>query len=192
MKKFCLLVLTLFAVFAMQAQEAPVSPDASQAKEKSGKPVKKIRYQTEIDLSYAYGIEDEISYLNLEWVNGVRFNRYFFAGVGGGASANFEDEGVLVPLYVDLRGYAPGAKKVDFMFGVNLGTKLDCNYGMSGGFLLRPEFGIATRFTEKFGMNFAVRYELYSLGYDVANMTGSIDRLRLKTNLIGLKIGFEF
>ena len=182
MKKFCLLVLTLFAVFAMQAQEAPVSPDASQAKEKSGKPVKKIRYQTEIDLSYAYGIEDEISYLNLEWVNGVRFNRYFFAGVGGGASANFEDEGVLVPLYVDLRGYAPVAKKVDLMFGVN----------MSGGFLLRPEFGIATRFTEKFGMNFAVRYELYSLGYDVANMTGSIDRLRLKTNLIGLKIGFEF
>lgn len=63
---------------------------------------------------------------------------------------------------------------------------------MSGGFLLRPEFGIATRFTEKFGMNFAVRYELYSLGYDVANMTGSIDRLHLKTNLIGLKIGFEF
>ena len=83
MKKFCLLVLTLFAVLALQAQESPVSPDASQAKEKSEKPVKKLRYQTEIDLSYAYGIEDEISYLNLEWVNGVRFNRYFFAGFAG-------------------------------------------------------------------------------------------------------------
>ena len=191
MKKFCLLVLALFAAFALRAQEPPVTPEAPKAKEHTGKPVKKLRYQTELDLSYAYGIEDEISYLNLEWVNGVRFNRYFFAGVGGGASANFEDEGVLVPLYVDLRGYAPVAKKVDLMFGVNLGTKLDYNYGMSGGFLLRPEFGIATRFTEKFGMNFAVRYELYSFGYDVLGTTGIMD-MHLKTNLIGLKIGFEF
>lgn len=191
MKKFCLLVLALFSAFALRAQEPPVTPEAPKAKERTGKPVKKLRYQTELDLSYAYGIEDEISYLNLEWVNGVRFNRYFFAGVGGGASANFEDEGVLVPLYVDLRGYAPVAKKVDLMFGVNLGTKLDYNYGMSGGFLLRPEFGIATRFTEKFGMNFAVRYELYSFGYDVLGTTGIMD-MHLKTNLIGLKIGFEF
>ncbi len=191
MKKFCLLVLALFAAFALRAQEPPVTPEAPKAEERTGKPVKKLRYQTELDLSYAYGIEDEISYLNLEWVNGVRFNRYFFAGVGGGASANFEDEGVLVPLYVDLRGYAPVAKKVDLMFGVNLGTKLDYNYGMSGGFLLRPEFGIATRFTEKFGMNFAVRYELYSFGYDVLGTTGIMD-MHLKTNLIGLKIGFEF
>ena len=191
MKKFCLLVLALFAAFALRAQEPPVTSEAPKAKEHTGKPVKKLRYQTELDLSYAYGIEDEISYLNLEWVNGVRFNRYFFAGVGGGASANFEDEGVLVPLYVDLRGYAPVAKKVDLMFGVNLGTKLDYNYGMSGGFLLRPEFGIATRFTEKFGMNFAVRYELYSFGYDVLGATGIMD-MHLKTNLIGLKIGFEF
>lgn len=191
MKKFCLLVLALFAAFALRAQEPPVTPEAPKTKERTGKPVKKLRYQTELDLSYAYGIEDEISYLNLEWVNGVRFNRYFFAGVGGGASANFEDEGVLVPLYVDLRGYAPVAKKVDLMFGVNLGTKLDYNYGMSGGFLLRPEFGIATRFTEKFGMNFAVRYELYSFGYDVLGTTGIMD-MHLKTNLIGLKIGFEF
>ena len=191
MKKFCLLVLALFAAFALRAQEPPVTPEAPKAKEHTGKPVKKLRYQTELDLSYAYGIEDEISYLNLEWVNGVRFNRYFFAGVGGGASANFEDEGVLVPLYVDLRGYAPVAKKVDLMFGVNLGTKLDYNYGMSGGFLLRPEFGIATRFTEKFGMNFAVRYELYSFGYDVLGTTGIMD-MHLKTNLIGLKIGVEF
>ena len=98
---------------------------------------------------------------------------------------------MLVPLYVDLRGYAPVVKKVDLMFGVNLGTKLDYNYGMSGGFLLRPEFGIATRFTEKFGMNFAVRYELYSFGYDVLGTTGIMD-MHLKTNLIGLKIGFEF
>lgn len=185
------MVLALFAAFALRAQEPPVTPEAPKAKERTGKPVKKLRYQTELDLSYAYGIEDEISYLNLEWVNGVRFNRYFFAGVGGGASANFEDEGVLVPLYVDLRGYAPVAKKVDLMFGVNLGTKLDYNYGMSGGFLLRPEFGIATRFTEKFGMNFAVRYELYSFGYDVLGTTGIMD-MHLKTNLIGLKIGFEF
>lgn len=185
------MVLALFAAFALRAQEPPVTPEVPKAKERTGKPVKKLRYQTELDLSYAYGIEDEISYLNLEWVNGVRFNRYFFAGVGGGASANFEDEGVLVPLYVDLRGYAPVAKKVDLMFGVNLGTKLDYNYGMSGGFLLRPEFGIATRFTEKFGMNFAVRYELYSFGYDVLGTTGIMD-MHLKTNLIGLKIGFEF
>lgn len=185
------MVLALFAAFALRAQEPPVTPEAPKAEERTGKPVKKLRYQTELDLSYAYGIEDEISYLNLEWVNGVRFNRYFFAGVGGGASANFEDEGVLVPLYVDLRGYAPVAKKVDLMFGVNLGTKLDYNYGMSGGFLLRPEFGIATRFTEKFGMNFAVRYELYSFGYDVLGTTGIMD-MHLKTNLIGLKIGFEF
>ncbi|MDY3309196.1 MAG: hypothetical protein SOW71_07690, partial [Eubacteriales bacterium] len=42
--------------------------------------------------------------LNLEVINGVRFSRYLYAGVGLGATANFSDEAILFPVFIDLKG----------------------------------------------------------------------------------------
>ena len=103
---------------------------------------KYFKYQGEINTSYSFCIDEELNNLNLEVINGVRFFRYFYAGVGLGATADFSDEAILFPVFIDLKGYMPVTSKMDLIAGVDVGTKLDYTYDMSGGFLFRPEFGV--------------------------------------------------
>ena len=103
---------------------------------------KYFKYQGEINTSYSSCIDEELNNLNLEVINGVRFSRYFYAGVGLGATADFSDEAILFPVFIDLKGYMPVTTKMDLIAGVDVGTKLDYIYDMSGGFLFRSEFGV--------------------------------------------------
>ena len=64
--------------------------------------VKYFKYQGEVNTSYSFCIEEELNNLNLEVINGVRFSRYLYAGVGLGATANFSDEAILFPVFIDL------------------------------------------------------------------------------------------
>ncbi len=153
----------------------------------SAQEVKTFNYQGEVDLMYSFGIDDETNNVNLEFVNGIRFSRYLFAGVGGGLTMNFGDEAVIVPLYLNVKGYMPVSRKLDLVAGLNLGTKLDYYYDTSGGLLLRPEFGFHFPFRGKSGMDVSIFYEYYSYTVYVLNAT-----IKGKTNQIGFKIGFHF
>lgn len=95
-----------------------------------------FKYQGEINTSYSFCIDEELNNLNLEVINGVRFSRYFYAGVGLGATADFSDEAILFPVFIDLKGYMPVTTKMDLIAGVDVGTKLDYTYDMSGGFFI--------------------------------------------------------
>ena len=114
--------------------------------------VKYLKYQGEVNTSFSFSIDEETSNLNLEVINGVRFSRYFFAGAGIGATASFSDEAIIFPIFVDLKGYMPVSRKVDLMAGVDVGTKLDYTYDMTGGFLFRPEFGLNFPLKRKVGL----------------------------------------
>ena len=109
---------------------------------KDAKDVKLFKYQGEVDLGASAGFDDETFNLSLEFVNGTRFSRCFYAGMGLGLSRSFSDEGVLVPIYGAFKGYFPVKNRLDFTAGLDLGTKLDYSYGMSGGILVRPEYGL--------------------------------------------------
>lgn len=61
---------------------------------------------------------------------------YLYAGVGLGATADFSDEAILFPVFIDLKGYMPVTSKMDLIAGVDVGTKLDYTYDMSGVFYL--------------------------------------------------------
>lgn len=180
MKRLLLVLLLFTSFFSIQAQD----------KAEPGR----LRYQGEVMLGAGFELESEMGYLQLEMINGLRINRYLSAGVGGGVSVSMGDEAFLFPIYVNATGHFPVAKKLDLKAGLNLGTKLDYAYGESGGFLLRPEFGIGIRFTERFCLNIALKYEFYTYRYDLipeGNWIGPVD-VRLKYNQIGLKLGFEF
>lgn len=103
---------------------------------------KYFKDQGEINTSYSFCIDEELNNLNLEVINGVRFSRYFYAGICLGATADFSDEAILFPVFIDLKGYMPVTSKMDLIAGVDVGTKLDYTYDMSGVFLFRPEFGV--------------------------------------------------
>ena len=123
----------------------------------------------------------------MEVINGVRFSRYLYAGVGLGATANFSDEAILFPVFIDFKGYMPVTGKMDLIAGVDVGTKLDYTYDMSGGFLFRPEFGLNFPMKRRVGLKLTLLYELYSFKTTILNTEA-----RYKTNDIGLKLGVSF
>lgn len=149
--------------------------------------VKHFKYQGEVDMSYSFGMNDETNNVNFEIINGIRFTRYFYAGVGFGASTNFSDEAILIPIYVDLKGYMPVSSSLDLTAGVDIGTKLDFFYGTTGGLLFRPEFGLHFPMKRSVGIKLTMFYELYSYRTTVLNA-----EISSKTNQIGLRFGINF
>ena len=165
-----------------------VMPFCSIAQEIQDTPkVKMFKYQGEIDLGAAAGFDDETFNLSLEIVNGIRFSRYFYAGMGLGLAKSFSDEGVLIPIYGAFKGYFPVKERMDFTAGLDLGTKLDYSYGMSGGIMARPEFGLNFPMKRNVGMRLTLFYEYYSCKFQYLEII-----TREKTNQIGLKLGVSF
>ena len=146
-----------------------------------------FKYQGEVNTSYSFCVDEELNNLSLEVINGVRFSRYLYAGVGLGATANFSDEAILFPVFIDFKGYMPVTGKMDLIAGVDVGTKLDYTYDMSGGFLFRPEFGLNFPMKRRVGLKLTLLYELYSFKTTILNTEA-----RYKTNDIGLKLGVSF
>lgn len=147
----------------------------------------RFRYQGEAVLGYTFCLEDDTNNINLEIVNGIRFSRYLFAGAGIGISQNFSDEGTYFPLYVNVKAHLPVSSNLELMPSLNAGTKIDYMYGTSGGLLLQPEFGVGFRLSRNLGINIALRYEIYSWRINDAMINS-----RLRTNQIGLRVGFTF
>lgn len=169
MKKILVLLFVLVTAVTVNAQE------------------KKFKYQGEVTLGYTFGFEEEFHYVKLDVINGVRFSRYLYAGAGIGIAKNFSDEGFYVPIYLHTKGYFPVSNKVDLIAGLDIGTKLDYFYETSGGILLQPMFGISTARYKNFALNIALKYEFY--GY---RLNDPLTNAKLKTNQIGISIGFVF
>lgn len=148
---------------------------------------KRFKYQGEFDMAYSFGVDDETNNFSFEIINGIRFSRNFYSGVGIGVSANSSDEAVLIPIYVDIKGYMPVSDKLDLTAGVDIGTKLDYYYDMSGGLLFRPEFGLHFPKKRRVGIKLTMFYELYSY-----RMTFLNKEISYKTNQIGLRLGISF
>ena len=166
---YCLLVF-LFMSLYVKAQDAEY-----------------LKYQGEVNTSFSFSIDEDMVNLNLEVINGVRFSRYFFAGAGIGATASFSDEAVLFPIFIDLKGYMPVSRKMDLMAGMDVGTKLDYTYDMTGGFLFRPEFGLNFPLKRNVGLKLTLLYELYNFKTTILDA-----EVKCRLNEIGIKFGVSF
>ena len=71
--------------------------------------------------------------------------------------------------------------------GVDVGTKLDYTYDMTGGLMFRPEFGLHFPMRQKVGMKLTLLYERYSCKTTVMNA-----EVKYKLNQIGIKLGVSF
>ena len=81
----------------------------------------------------------------------------------------------------------PVSRKMDLMAGVDVGTKLDYTYDMTGGFLFRPEFGLNFPLNRKVGLKLTVLYELYNFKTTVLDA-----QVKCRLNEIGIKFGVSF
>ena len=75
---FCLFAFLFLTPFCLDAQDAKDS--------------KLFKYQGEVDLGASAGFDDETFNLSLDIVNGIRFSRHFYAGMGLGLARSFSDE----------------------------------------------------------------------------------------------------
>ena len=151
-----------------------------------------IKYQGEVQIGYNFGVKDfDPDYANLSFINGIRFNKNLFAGIGVGLNiySIFEsgvDKEYALPIFINAKAYLPVSPQTDFF------ASLDCGYwfGISsnhkevGGLMLTPSVGVCFDLGKSYGLNL-------SLGYNHQNWSAD-GPVSLNTGAIGIKVGFSF
>lgn len=148
-------------------------------------------YQGEINVGYGMG-GDSLSRFTFETVNGVRINRYLFAGVGVGVSYFTEEYVVMMPVSAALRGYYPVTKRFAPYVSLDLGYTVnptgDNDY--PGGFYMA--YGIGFNYGK---LNFALGFQRFSYtGYDEiwnGSYTESVENTS-HPHTFQVKIGVKF
>lgn len=150
------------------------------------------KYQGEVQIGYNFGVKDfDPDYANLSFINGIRFNKNLFAGIGVGLNTYsiFEsgvDKEYALPIFINAKAYLPVSPQTDFF------ASLDCGYwfGISsnhkevGGLMLTPSVGVCFDLGKSYGLNL-------SLGYNHQNWSAD-GPVSLNTGAIGIKVGFSF
>ena len=119
-----------------------------------------IKYQPEVDLGYSLGVGTfAVDRLNIHTVQGVKVGQYFSAGVGLGIDGYFlfeEGMDIVVPLYLNLKGYLPVTEKVSPFLSMDLGVGIGASEYMKGmsGLYITPAVGVkAGKFKAQLGYN---------------------------------------
>lgn len=143
-----------------------------------------VKYHGEADLGYSIGVGTfSTGRANVHTIQGIQIGKYFSTGVGIGLDYyhEFYEKGELViPIYLNLKGYLPVSKKVAPYFSFDIGTGIGATSGVSGmsGLYCTPAVGIkAGKFKAQLGYNMQ-RFSEGGIGINL--------------NAIQLKVGFMF
>ena len=97
--------------------------------------------------------------VNLHTIQGIQVGKYFSTGLGLGLDYyhEFYDSGELVvPIYLNLKGYLPVSEKVSPYFSFDIGVGVGATEGVSGfsGMYCTPAIGVkAGKFKAQLGYN---------------------------------------
>lgn len=107
-----------------------------------------IKYNGEINLGYGIGVGDfSAGRVNLHTIQGVKIGDYFSTGVGVGFDYYHEGDELIVPIYLNLKGYYPINEKVSPFVSFDLGYGIGATDDLSGlgGLYISPTVGIKYR-----------------------------------------------
>ncbi len=150
------------------------------------------KYQGEVQLGYNFGVnETDIDYVNLSFINGIRFNKYLFAGVGVGLNSYAIFDSKIenlysLPIFLNLKAYIPVASSTSLFASLDTGYWFGISKNISSlnGFLLGPSIGVCFNKGKSYGLNLSLGYNL-----QLWSIKGP---LNFNTEAIGLKLGFSF
>lgn len=92
-----------------------------------------IKYHGEVDLGYSIGAGTfATGRVNIHTVQGVQIGEYFSAGVGVGVDIYHEFPDVMVPIYLDLKGYLPVSKIVKPYLSFDIGGGIGASGVLQG------------------------------------------------------------
>lgn len=116
-----------------------------------------VKYHGEVDLGYSIGVGTfATGRVNLHTIQGVQVGKYFSTGIGLGLDLYHEGPELMIPIYLNLKGYLPVAAKVCPYFSFDIGAGIGASTGLSGlsGVTYTPAVGIkAGRFKAQIGYN---------------------------------------
>lgn len=117
----------------------------------------KVRYQGEVDLGYSIGVGTfGAGRINLHTIQGAKFGRYFSAGLGLGLDYYHSGSHLILPAYLNLKGYYPVSPKVSPYLSFDIGVGVGISSALSGlsGVYCTPAVGIrAGHFKAQLGFN---------------------------------------
>ena len=142
-----------------------------------------VTYRGEIDLGYSFGVGSlAANRVNIHTVQGLKVGEYFSTGVGIGVDYYHEGDAgeVIVPLYLNLKGYIPTTGKVVPYLSFDVGVGIGASSGLSGlsGVYLTPAFGINAGKVK------------VQLGYNMQQLSDS--GISLDFNALQIKVGYVF
>lgn len=149
-----------------------------------------LNYQGDVELGYSIG-SGRVSWdrVNIHTTHGIRFNEYFFVGLGTGLDIYTTGGTELaLPIYFNVKGYLPVSSRMNLFAGLDIGASVGLSKGFSGsGLLAVPQAGIAYKLNSGNALTFA-------FGYTVQKWSEKIgrDRFSVNTNAFTLKLGFQF
>ena len=165
MKKLFLLMITAVCIVSSASAQTP------------------IKYQGEVDLGYSLGVgEFALGRVNIHTVHGAKIGDYFSAGIGIGLDM-YHDEGttdIMVPIYLNLKGYLPTNTKITPYASFDIGAGIGASEYVTGlsGMYLTPAIGM------KIGMFKA------QLGFNVQKLSES--GVSVSMNAVQIKVGVVF
>lgn len=135
-KLLALLVLLMLSVSYANAQKGAYEYGA-------------VNYQGEIHLGYGFGTgtvsEDRVS---LHTIHGAKIGKYLFMGAGVGADLyyDFDDPEIIIPLYLNLKGYVPVTRYVSPFISFDVGAGFfTSDMDSTAGLIIYPSIGVKAK-----------------------------------------------
>lgn len=104
-----------------------------------------VKYHGEVDLGYSVGVGTfATGRVNLHTIQGVQIGKYFSTGIGVGLDFYHEESELMIPVYLNLKGYLPVNSRISPYFSFDIGAGVGASEGASGlsGVTYTPAVGI--------------------------------------------------
>ena len=140
-----------------------------------------VKYHGEVDLGYSIGVGTfGTGRVNVHTIQGVQISKYFSTGVGVGIDYYHESSNIVLPIYLNLKGYLPVTEKVSPYLSFDIGAGIGLSEGVSGlsGLYCTPAIGV------KAGIFKA------QVGYNIQRISES--GLGINMNAVQIKLGVMF
>ena len=155
-------------------------------------PALNFGYKGSIDIGYYFGIGgNKANRINLNIINGIKFNPYFSLGFGTGLHYYTFDEQFLIPIFADFRVYFID-RTISPYLSFDIGYSFNVSNDFEGeGILINPTMGVSFKISERNEIHTGVSYQMQRRKYFFSGYNQSYSS-QIDMESIALKVGFSF
>jgi hypothetical protein len=127
----------------------------------------------------------------INFISGYRICPWFAVGGGVGVRA-YMDEGIYMPVYLDLRTNFINRKTSPYI-AIDGGYGFRNNFNYKGGIMFAATFGVCVKLKDRFALNMGLNYELQGSSYVRYPYSGnSYTERNANSHTISFLFGFTF